>query len=537
LSATPPEAIVQARVQHRTAPMHRTTDRATRAPLAVRGRNTCAGLLPLALLAGACSGPSSRLPEPQRHQVESARAVPLEAHRTTERRLDLALDGTQPLVLREHYGDVIVTADADGPPRCHAVIEISAADAEAANALERTIGIVARPTEAGLQIELAEPLPDEELVFASSASLEIFVPPGTPLDLQLVRGSLNGIGPFGRAQVETGKGDLRLRRVDGGVIARSNAGDVKLRMCTGGPVRASTDVGMIALLGSPTETARLETGRGRVVVNTAGGGTFDVVARQGTVRLVSVDASVALEADEGVHVEEFEGDLLQIDKRGGSTRLDGVRAGRVVVRGEEGGAELEGVSADEVEVEVEAGEVVLTDVGGRLRVRTGDGDIDAALLRGPLADLATRLGAVRVEGATGRLETRTERGRTQLRGLECDVSARSAQGAIQVVGVLGSLLVEGAEGGVHVRALDGSRPRETWRLSSGRGDLVINVPPELAFLVQAQAEAGVIDSAFPIVVGAGVPQQGDTLRGEVNGGGPRIELHSAAGNIALRRQR
>lgn len=513
--------------------------------MSARARTTGLALLASWFALVACTSTTERLPDPQRHQVESARAVSLDAHRTVERELDLAFAPGQALVLDQHYGDVLVTA-TEGPARCRARVEISATDEATVLDLERTVGLVAREVEAGLQVTLSEPARDDDLVYVTSASLEVFVPPGTPLRLDLVRGDLNGIGPFGQARVETGRGDLRLRRVEGGVIARSKGGDVKLRQCTGGPVRVETDAGMIALLGSRTETARLETGRGRIVVNTAGGGTFDCFARRGSVRLVDVDASVTVEAGTGLHVEGFEGELLRAEKGDGNARLIDVRATRVELTGEAGGAELEGVRADALELTLEAGKLMLTDVAGAITARLETCDVDAVQLAGPEASLETQLGSIRVRNAKGRLSARTGRGEVVLSRMDADVDAVSSQGRIEVTGLLRNLRVDGAEGGVLVRARPGSTIPAPgggsdgtwggWRVASGRGDLVLSMPYDMGFRLEARAADGVIDSAFPIVVGAGLSQDGDTLRGDVGGGGAPVELFCERGNIALRRQ-
>ena len=502
-------------------------------PPARRARANALSALLLAS-AGSCAGPGESLPEPQRHQVESARAVSLDVHRTVERSLRLGDLAGKALVLTDHYGDVTITADAEGAPRCLARIEISAREDAVADALERTIGLVASDVDEGLRIQLNEPERDDELVFVSSASLEVFVPPGTELRVDLERGEFNGIGPFGRSRVETGQGDVRLRRVDGGVIARSNAGDVKLRQCTGGPVRASTDSGMVALLGSRTETARLESGRGRIVVNTAGGGTFDCFARQGPVRLVSVDANVTIEAEQAVTVEDFDGELLRITKGDGPLVLAGVRAADLSVEAESGRVELKHVATDRASLALETGDLVLSDVSGELEARTGSGQIDAVLLRGPSARLDTQRGAVQVRGVEGRIETRTGRGRTSLTRVAADVEVVSSEGPVELAGVLGALRIEGASGGVGVRARPGSDPARGWSVSCDQGDLVLRVPATLGFRLEARAEGGVIDSAFPIVVGAGTPQEPNALSGDVAGGGPTIELRAARGNLALR---
>ena len=507
-------------------------------------RPTCLGrwafpgplLLTFVLLGTACESPGGRLPDPQRHQVNNARAVPLDVHISVERALTLDFEPGQALVLRDHYGDVNVTVDVEGPPRCVATVEISAASQEAADALDRTIGLDIQVTEEGLEVLLIEPERSDDLVYVASATLELFVPPGTPLRVDLARGNFNGIGPFGQARVETRKGELRLRKVDGGVIARSNDGDVKLRQCTGGPVRASTDSGVIALIGSRTETARLETARGRIVVRSVSGGTIECLARRGSISLEDVEASVTLEAGTGLRVEHLAGSSLSLENSSLLSHLTDVRVGKMTVTIEDGALELERVQVDSATLDLESGNLTLTDFQGQLEAKTGSGDIDVVLLKGPGSSLATEYGDITVRAVRGHLSTRTSRGHTKLTKTRGDLRVVSQRGTVEVTGILASLILQSSEGGVLVRALAGSSLREPWRVSSGRSDLVLSLPHDLTFRLEARADMGVIDSAFPIVVGAGLTQEAGALRGDVGGGGPTLELHSARGNIALRRQ-
>ncbi|MFT7542231.1 MAG: DUF4097 and DUF4098 domain-containing protein YvlB [Gammaproteobacteria bacterium] len=520
---------------HSTALPRRTTPRGPRACLLVAPQ-PLAPLLALLLLGAACESPGGRLPDPQRHQVNNARAVPLDVHISVERTLALNFEAGQALVLRDHYGNVNVTVDAEGPPRCLATVGVSAASEEAAEVLDRTIGLDFQVTEDGVQVLLIEPARSDDLVYVASATLELFVPPGTPLRIDMARGNFNGIGPFGQALVETRKGELRLRKVDGGVIARSNDGDVKLRECTGGPVRASTDSGVLALIGSRTETARLETARGRIVVRSVNGGTIECLARRGSIVLEDVEASVTLEAGSGVRIKHHTGDSLSLENSSGPSYLTDVRVSSLSASVEDGPLELERVNAGSATVDLESGNLTLTDFQGRLEAKTGSGDIDAVLLKGPETSLSTEYGDITAHDVLGALSTRTGRGHTKLTKTQGDLHVVSRRGPVGVTGILASVILESAEGGVLVRALPGSTLREPWRISSGRSDLVLSLPHDMTFRLEARADQGVIDSAFAIFVGAGLTQEAGALRGDVGGGGPTLELHSERGNIAIRRQ-
>src|ERR1700722_1632142 len=151
---------------------------------------------------------------------------------------------------------------------------------------------------------------------------------------------------------------------------------------------------------------------------------------------------------------------------------------------------------------------------GRVNLRTGDGKIDIAGLKGEM-DLHTGDGSENLEGVDGKLR------------------AETGDGHITAHGRFDELELKTGDGHVDVRAAGGSSLATGWRLETGDGSVSLAVPGELAADVDLHTNDGHIDLDMPITTEGQIRQ--NEVRGKLNGGGSSLTIRTGDGSIHLRK--
>ena len=151
---------------------------------------------------------------------------------------------------------------------------------------------------------------------------------------------------------------------------------------------------------------------------------------------------------------------------------------------------------------------------GKVNLRTGDGKIDVAALKGDI-DLHTGDGSINLDGVDGRLH------------------ATTGDGHIEASGRFDELGLKTGDGHVDVRARNGSSLAAGWRLETGDGSVSLEVPGDLAADVDLHTSDGHIDLDMPVTTEGKIRQ--NEVRGKLNGGGSLLTIHTGDGSIHLRK--
>ena len=151
---------------------------------------------------------------------------------------------------------------------------------------------------------------------------------------------------------------------------------------------------------------------------------------------------------------------------------------------------------------------------GRVNLRTGDGKIDLAGLKGDM-DLHTGDGSENLEGVDGKLH------------------ASTGDGHITANGRFDELELKTGDGHVDVRATQGSTLAAAWRLETGDGNVSLDIPPDLSADVSLHTSDGHIDLDMPITTEGKIRE--NEVHGKLNGGGNQLTIHTGDGSIHLRK--
>jgi hypothetical protein len=150
----------------------------------------------------------------------------------------------------------------------------------------------------------------------------------------------------------------------------------------------------------------------------------------------------------------------------------------------------------------------------RVNLRTGDGEIEIANLKGEM-DLHTGDGNVVLDAIDGHLH------------------ASTGDGNIRANGRFDELEVKTGDGNLDVRAKSGSSLSTGWRLETGDGNASLEVPGDFAADLDLHTSDGHIDLDMPVNV-EGKMGEGE-VHGKMNGGGNSLTIHTGDGSIHLRK--
>jgi DUF4097 and DUF4098 domain-containing protein YvlB len=151
---------------------------------------------------------------------------------------------------------------------------------------------------------------------------------------------------------------------------------------------------------------------------------------------------------------------------------------------------------------------------GRVNLRTGDGKIDVAGLKGEM-DLHTGDGSINLDEVDGKLH------------------ATTGDGHIQASGRFDELGLKTGDGHVDVRANNGSSLAAGWRLETGDGSVSLEVPGDLSADVDLHTSDGHIDLDMPVTTEGKIRQ--NEIHGKLNGGGSLLTIRTGDGSIHLRK--
>ncbi len=192
------------------------------------------------------------------------------------------------------------------------------------------------------------------------------------------------------------------------------------------------------------------------------------------------------------------------------------------------------ISVDDIEGEVRGktsgGSLHFGDIEGPVWGRTSGGSITLAGCMGA-ADLRTSGGSINIGEVDGKVIAATSGGSIQIDKVMGSVNAKTSAGSITVEEVTGK--IEAKTSGGTVTARISGQPKADSQLSTSGGSVVVYLADNIAVDVDAKTSGGRIKTDFPVTVQE-EPSK-DELKAKINGGGPKLLLHTSGGSIYLRR--
>lgn len=261
------------------------------------------------------------------------------------------------------------------------------------------------------------------------------------------------------------------------------------------------------------------------------GGNLKIAGVTGSVNAETANGSVELEDISGHIRATTAGGFIRVGSVGGDVRCDTAggsielaKAGGGAILTTSGGNIQVGEVKETLQAETLAGSIQAQKVGGNVMAGTSGGSIEIGQVHG-LVNVDTAGGSIKIKSAPA------------------GVRAETANGNISLSNVAGVVRAATAAGNIQVSILDG-KPLKDVHLESLGGRILVFLPESLPATVDARVDLANrlnrILSEFSDIV---VKRAENTLApsvvrafGDINGGGPTLNIHSTGGKIQIRKQ-
>jgi hypothetical protein len=179
-----------------------------------------------------------------------------------------------------------------------------------------------------------------------------------------------------------------------------------------------------------------------------------------------------------------------------------------------------------VEVKSAGGALDVRGVSAAVRGSTSGGGIELHDIGGPV-DMHTSGGAIDAESIKGATRLRSSGGHIDLSNVVGDIDVHTSGGGIELLNVDGKISADTSGGGVRVEA----RSNHGISLSSSGGPIRLSIPADIHGSLDAETSGGRVRSQIPLTVSE--LSESDHVRGQINGGGDPISLHTSGGGIEI----
>jgi len=168
--------------------------------------------------------------------------------------------------------------------------------------------------------------------------------------------------------------------------------------------------------------------------------------------------------------------------------------------------------------------------------RSGDGSIEIRRLEGKL-DLDTEDGSVQIEDISGSLIVRSGDGQVQGRKVNGQAEIHTGDGSVGLDGVLTGVTIETRDGSVEVTARPGSRADSEWDVTTGDGDVRLEMPRGFSADIDARTGDGRVRVDSITDAPTATQNEDDervSVTGRLGGGGKALRVRTSSGSITVR---
>lgn len=198
-----------------------------------------------------------------------------------------------------------------------------------------------------------------------------------------------------------------------------------------------------------------------------------------------------------------------------------------------------------------SGDLTLTNIGGAAKAETVSGDVTLEKVAGTLKG-KTVSGNVTVMGAAKGVYCKSVSGNVKVDDVVGDAELQTVSGTIEAGSVKGSITAENTSGDVKLIDVTDAKVIKAKTLSgdvdyvgviysdgsynfkSHSGDVLLTVPSDAAFDLEAKTFSGSIESDFEITLTGKISKK--ELKGSVNGGGATLEVKTFSGDVHMKKK-
>ncbi|NQT24494.1 DUF4097 family beta strand repeat protein [candidate division KSB1 bacterium] len=183
-----------------------------------------------------------------------------------------------------------------------------------------------------------------------------------------------------------------------------------------------------------------------------------------------------------------------------------------------------------VDLKTSGGSISVADLEGSVDARSSGGSLNMGDIQGPVTG-HTSGGSITVQSCAGDVDVRTSGGSLKLGNIDGTVIGRTSGGSIHVDEVMGMIDAKTSGGGIHVAIA--KQPEAECNLSTSGGGITAYLAENISMNVDAKTSGGGVSTDFPVKVEGKI--SGQSLRAEINGGGPLLTLRTSGGGIHIKK--
>jgi DUF4097 and DUF4098 domain-containing protein YvlB len=174
-----------------------------------------------------------------------------------------------------------------------------------------------------------------------------------------------------------------------------------------------------------------------------------------------------------------------------------------------------------------SGSITASRIGDETRVNTGSGDVKLDSVKGTVY-ANTGSGTVNATGIAGGFYAETGSGDvTLVQDAPGHVTAKTGSGHVNLKNVKGGIEARTGSGGVEAQG----EAKSDWDIHTGSGDIVLRLPSQAAFNVDARSSSGSVTVNHPLTIQGTVKK--NHIQGKVGQGGPALSLETGSGEIRI----
>ena len=319
--------------------------------------------------------------------------------------------------------------------------------------------------------------------------------------------------------LNTGGGSIEVTDINGNVELDTSGGRISIGNVNGGNINAHTSGGSIDV-GDVNGRVNVDTSGGSISIGNVNGGDVDAHTSGGSIKVSDVNGNLKVDTSGGsIHLGYITG-TSSIHTSGGSISVA------------QGGRDLKAhTSGGSINIGPSNGDIKVNTSGGGINIGMIDGDVDAD----------TSGGSIKVEGSKGEIYVKTSGGNLSVSSSGGPVRADTSGGNIHIMQAKGAIDAKTSGGSIEAQMIETDNSKDTHvNLHSSGGHITVYLPETIEATVSAKLKISYyatrdyqIYSDFPL----SIKDDDDriTAKGDINGGGDRIQLSTTDGDIYIKK--
>ncbi|WP_086933026.1 DUF4097 family beta strand repeat-containing protein [Agarilytica rhodophyticola] len=263
---------------------------------------------------------------------------------------------------------------------------------------------------------------------------------------------------------------------------------------------------------------------------------LDLQTGVGSIKIGDLKGNISAKTSAGsIKIDNVDGDI-NVNTSGGSISVGEV-TGKVITHTSGGSIKIE-KGGKIVDADTSGGSIKIGSSSGDVNADTSGGSIRVGYAKGNIS-VDTSGGSIKIEGSDGNVSADTSGGNISIENVAGAVSADTSGGGIKITGVKGAVSANTSGGNILVEFIAGKpKGKAPISLDTKGGSISLYLSKDIKASVVAEVDGGrrsnggPIHSDFPLQMSSS--RGGATAKGDINGGGNKINLSASNGTINIK---